>query len=221
MRLSTIKLAGFKSFVDPTTLHAAQQHDRRGRPERLRQVQHHRRDPLGDGRERGQPAAWRLAHRRDLLWLQYAQAGGAGHGGADLRQRRRLGAGRVRPVRRDLGQAPGYPRRPVVVLPQWRTLSPARHHRPVPRHWPRSAQLLDHRAGHDLADHRGASGGTAHPPGGGRRHLQVQGAPQGNRKPHQGHPRKPRPRARRARRGGQATGTLEPPAPAPPSAGSC
>jgi hypothetical protein len=59
MRLSTIKLrrAGFKSFVDPTTLHLPSNMIGVVRSERLRQIQHHRRDPLGDGRERGQPSA--------------------------------------------------------------------------------------------------------------------------------------------------------------------
>jgi chromosome segregation protein len=37
------------------------------------------------------------------------------------------------------------------LLPQRRQVPPPRHHRPVPRHRPGPAQLLDHRAGHDLA----------------------------------------------------------------------
>jgi chromosome segregation protein len=47
-----------------------------------------------------------------------------------------------------------------------------------------AAQLRDHRAGHDLAPHRGEARGTAHLHRGSRRHLQVQGAPPRDRKPH-------------------------------------
>ena len=66
MRLSTIKLSGFKSFVDPTTLHL---------PTNMTGVV----GPNGCGKsniidavrwvmgELGQPPAWRLADRRDLL----------------------------------------------------------------------------------------------------------------------------------------------------------
>ena len=42
MRLKSIKLSGFKSFVDPTTVPFR-------RPERLRKIEHYRRRSLGDG----------------------------------------------------------------------------------------------------------------------------------------------------------------------------
>ena len=51
----------------------ADQHDRRGGAERLRQVEHHRRRALGDGRKLRQPPARRFAHRRHLL-RQHARA---------------------------------------------------------------------------------------------------------------------------------------------------
>ncbi len=66
----------------------ADQHDRRGGPQWLRQVEHHRCRALGHGREFGQPPAWRLADRRDLLRVQCPQAGLAGYRRADLRQLR-------------------------------------------------------------------------------------------------------------------------------------
>ena len=50
MRLTHIKLAGFKSFVDPDSHSGAGAAGRRRRPERLRQVQRHRRRALGAGR---------------------------------------------------------------------------------------------------------------------------------------------------------------------------
>ena len=88
MRLSTIKLSGFKSFVDPTTLHLPTNMTGVVGPERLRQVQHHRRRALGDGRKLGQPPARRFADRRDLLRQLRAQAGVAGDGRAGVRQLR-------------------------------------------------------------------------------------------------------------------------------------
>ena len=99
MRLSTIKLSGFKSFVDPTTLHL---------PTNMTGVV----GPNGCGKsniidavrwvmgEFGQPPAWRLADRRDLLRVQCPQAGVAGHGRADLRQLRPHDFRRVRLVQR-------------------------------------------------------------------------------------------------------------------------
>ena len=50
MRLTKIKLAGFKSFVDPTHVSFPQQSLRHRRPQRVRQVERHRRRALGHGR---------------------------------------------------------------------------------------------------------------------------------------------------------------------------
>ena len=204
MRLSTIKLSGFKSFVDPTTLHL---------PTNMTGVV----GPNGCGKSniidairwvmgevRRQPPARRFADRRDLLRQLGAQAGEPGHRRTDLRQQRPRHHRRIRRVQRDLGQAPGQPRRPEQLLPQRHQVPPPRHHRPVPRHRPRPAQLLDHRAGHDFAGHRRQARGTARLPGGSRRHLQVQGAPQGDRDPDPPHPREPRAPQRPARGSRQA-----------------
>lgn len=182
----------FQVVRRPDHVAPAHQHDRHRRPQWLRQVQHHRCGALGDGRKLGQPPARRLADRRDLLRLLGAQAGVAGDGGADLRQFRSHHLRRVRLVQRNLGQAPGQPRRHQRVLPQRHQVPAPRHHRPVPGHRPGAAQLLDHRAGHDQPDHRGAPGRSARLPGRSRRHFQIQGTPQGNRNAHPSYARKPR-----------------------------
>ena len=155
MRLTTIKLAGFKSFVDPTTLHL---------PTNMTGIV----GPNGCGKSNiidairwvmGESAASRL--RGDSL-TDVIFSGSSGRkpvGSAmvelHLRQLRRPHRRRIRELQRDLGQAHRQPRRPVAVFPQRRALPPPRHHRSVPRHRPWAAQLLDHRAGHDQRDHRG------------------------------------------------------------------
>ena len=217
MRLSTIKLSGFKSFVDPTTLHL---------PTNMTGVV----GPNGCGKSNiidavrwvmGESSASRLRgdSLTDVIFSGSvgAQAGQPGDGRADLRQLRRHHRRRVRALQRDLGQALGQPRRPVELLPQRRALPPPRHHRPVPRHRPGRAQLLDHRAGHDFPDHRGAPRGPARVPGGSRRHLQVQGAAQGNRDAHQAHAREPRAPERPARGSRQAARAPASARRAPPS----
>ena len=113
MRLSTIKLSGFKSFVDPTTLHL---------PTNMTGVV----GPNGCGKSNiidavrwvmGESSASRLRgdSLTDVIFSGSigAQAGVAGDGRADLRQLRRHHHRRVRRVQRDLGQAHRQPRRPV------------------------------------------------------------------------------------------------------------
>ncbi len=94
---------------------------------------------------------------------------------------RRQDRRRLRELQRDLAQAPGVARRHLGLLHQRRALPPQGHHATVSRHRPRLAQLRDHRAGHDLARHRGAGRGHARLRRGGRRHLPLQGAAQGDR----------------------------------------
>ena len=151
----------------------------------------------------GESAASRLRgealSRRDLLRLDRAQAGRQRNRGTDLRQFRRHDRRRIRELQRDLGQAQRQPRRPVAVLPERHALPASRHHRPVSRHRSRRAQLLDHRAGHDLGDHLGAPRRIARPSRGSGRHFQVQGAAQGDREPDQGDARESRAPERRAR----------------------
>ena len=70
VRLKSLELHGFKSFVDKTVISLQARHHRRRRAQRLRQVERRRRDALGDGR------AGAAAPARQ------------GHGGRDLRRLR-------------------------------------------------------------------------------------------------------------------------------------
>ena len=73
----------------------------------------------------------------------------------------------------------------------------------------RPARVRDHRAGHDFAGDRGQAGGIARVPRGGRGGLQIQGAAQGNRRAACGCPREPFPRRGHPNRGGHQLEKLE------------
>ena len=85
--------------------------------------------------------------------------------------------------------------------------APARRPGRVPRHRPRPARLRDHRPGHDLADHREQARGAAPVPRGGGRRLEVQGAPARDRDAPEGHAREPDPRRGHPARAERATST--------------
>ena len=74
LRLSHIKLAGFKSFVDPTHIPVPGDLVGRGWSERLRQIQRHRCRALGARGILRQASARRNHAGRDLQWLGRAQA---------------------------------------------------------------------------------------------------------------------------------------------------
>ncbi len=75
--------------------------------------------------------------------------------GTGVRQLRWQDLRAVRRLRRGVAAAHGRPRRLVKLLSQWRALPPQGHHAAVPGHRPGQSQLRHHRAGHDLARHRG------------------------------------------------------------------
>ena len=89
VRLTQIKLAGFKSFVDPTAIAHAGPARRHRRPERLRQVERHRRRALGARRIEGLGAARRVDAGRHLQRRRRAQGRRPRVGRAHLRQQRR------------------------------------------------------------------------------------------------------------------------------------
>ena len=66
VQVKRLKLSGFKSFVEPAELRIEHGPDRHRRPERLRQIQRARGDPLGDGRKLAQVDARRRHGRRHL-----------------------------------------------------------------------------------------------------------------------------------------------------------
>ncbi len=181
---------------------------RHRRPQRLRQVERHRRRALGARRIQGVGAARRVDAGRHLQRRRRPQAGRPRVGRASFRQQPRPHRRPVGPVRRDLDQARADARRRLDVLHQQHPGPPPRHPRPLPRHRPRAARLRDHRAGHDLARHRGEARGASRVPRGSRRRVEVQGAAQGDRGTafrhareslaRRGHPPRARQPARRA-----------------------
>ena len=204
MRLTKIKLAGFKSFVDPTTISLPSSlvgvvgPNGCGKSNIIDAVRwvmgeisakHLRGDSMADvifnGSASRKPVGTRVRRTR-------------------VRQLRRQARRRVRELCGGFAEAPRLPRRHVVVFPERRALPPQGHHAAVPRHRPRLAQLRDHRAEHDLARHRGEDRRDAGLPRGGCRHFAVQGAAPRDREPHRAHAREPGPPERPARRGREA-----------------
>ena len=214
MRLTKIKLAGFKSFVDPTAVRF---------PSNLIGVV----GPNGCGKSNiidavrwvmGEISAKHLRgdSMADVIFNGSSSRKPVGTASVELvfDNSRRPARRPVRRLHRGLAQARRDARRPVRVLPERRALPPQGHHAAVPRHGPRLAQLRDHRAGHDLARHRGQGRGHARVPRGGRRHLALQGAPPGDREPHRAHAGEPRAPARtcaRRSRSSSATCSARPP----------
>ena len=89
LRIKSLEISGFKSFVDRTRFEFRPGHHRHRRSQRLRQVERRRRDPLGDGRAVAAPPARQGHGGRDLRGLRGAPAGRHGRGRAHLRQLRR------------------------------------------------------------------------------------------------------------------------------------
>ena len=169
MRLTKIKLAGFKSFVDPTrsafraTSPASSDPNGCGKSNIIDAVRwvmgelsarHLRGDSMADVVFNGSSARKPVGSASVELMFDNTDGkiGGpyAGYNEVSL-------------------QAPGVARRQLQLLHQWRALPPQGHHAAVPGHGPRLAQLRDHRAGHDLAHHRGKARGHARLRRGGRR----------------------------------------------------
>ena len=124
VHLKTIKLRGFKSFVDPVEVRLEPGVAVVVGPNGSGQVEHLRRDPLGDRLAEPARAARREARRRPLRRLGRPQAVGLLRGRARLRQRgRRLARAAVR---RGLARAPAPPRRRGPVPRQPRRGAPAR-----------------------------------------------------------------------------------------------
>ena len=197
MRLNSIKLVRLQVLRRTHQLPAARPAGRRGRPQRLRQVQHHGRGALGARREQGQRAARRVDAGRDLqrhratrkpasrasveLVFDNAddRAGGQWNQFAEIAVKRVLTRDGTssyyinnQPVRR----------RDVQDVFLGTGLGPAR--------------LRHHRPGHDQPHHRVQARRAAPVPRRGRRRLQVQGAPPRDREPPEGHAREPDPRRR-------------------------
>ncbi len=193
MRLNSIKLSGFKSFVEPTHFQL---------PGQLVGVV----GPNGCGKSNIIDAVrWVLGESKaselrgesmqDVIFNGTNLRKPAGRASVELVVRQQPSARRrpVEPLRRDRRQARADARRHEQLSHQRPAGAPARHPGRVPRHRPRAARLRDHRPGHDLADHREQARGAAPVPRGSGGRLEVQGAPARDRDPAQGHAREPDP----------------------------
>ena len=190
MRLNKIKLAGFKSFVDPTAVNF---------PSNLIGVV----GPNGCGKSNIIDAVRWVMGEISAKHLRGDSMADVVFNGSS--SRKPVGTASVELVFDNsdgqlAGQYAGYAEvslkrvvsrdGTVRLLPERRALPPQGHHAAVPRHRPRLAQLRHHRAGHDLARHRGASGRAARLHRRGGRHLEVQGAAPRDRESHLRTPRK-------------------------------
>jgi hypothetical protein len=170
MRLTKLKLAGFKSFVDPTNI---------ALPGQLVGVV----GPNGCGK----------SNVIDSVRWVLGESKASELRGESMQDVIFNGSGSRKPVSRaavelvfdnTLGRLSGQWSQyaelsvkrlltrnwPVRVLHQQPARAPQGCHRPLSRHRPRSARLRDHRPRHHLADHRGQAGRTARlPRRGGRR----------------------------------------------------
>ncbi len=192
LRLTQIKLAGFKSFVDPTTI---------GTPGQLVGIV----GPNGCGKSNvidavrwvlgeSKASALRGESMQDVIFNGAGERKPVGRASVELIFDNSAGPHRrpMGPVRRAVDQARADARRRFHVLHQQHSGSPPRHPRPLPRHGPRAARLRDHRAGNDLPRDRGEARGAPHLPRGGGRRLEIQGAAQGDRGAARRHARQPR-----------------------------
>ena len=192
MRLTQIKLAGFKSFVDPTTI---------ATPGQLVGIV----GPNGCGKSNvidavrwvlgeSKASALRGESMQDVIFngagdrkpvgrasVELSFDNSAGRIGGQWGQYAELSIKRV--LTRDGDSSLLHQRHPGP---------PPRHLRPVPRHRPRPPRLRDHRAGDDLARDRGEARGAPRLPRGGRGRLEVPRAAQGDRGTPRRHAREPR-----------------------------
>ena len=157
MRLNSIKLSGFKSFVEPTHFQL---------PGQLVGVV----GPNGCGKSNIIDAVrWVLGESKaselrgesmqDVIFNGTNLRKPAGRASVELVFDNADGARRrpVEPLRRDRRQARADARRHEQLLHQRPAGAPARRAGRVPRHRPRPARLRDHRPGHDLAGSSRAS----------------------------------------------------------------
>ena len=161
MKFTRLRVLGFKSFVEPTEFLIEAGPDRRGRPERLRQIQSRRGASLGDGRELV-PEHARVRHgRRDLLGQR--QPSGAQHRRGHSRHRqcrphRAGGDERRRPAR---GYAPHRARGGLGLQDQRPRRSRPRRAAPLRRRLDRRAFAGDGRPGQDRRADRRQAAATA------------------------------------------------------------
>jgi len=210
MRLSTIKLSGFKSFVDPTTLHL---------PTNMTGVV----GPNGCGKSNIIDA---------VRWVM-GESSASRLRGDSLTDVIFAGSSARKPVSQAMVELI-FDNSDHTITGEYAAFNEISVKRTVSRDstnqyylngakcrrrditdlflgtglGPRSYSIIEQGM---IAGHRGQARGTARLPGRSRRHLQVQGAPQGNRNAHPPHAREPGPPERPARGSRQAARTPQAP----------
>ena len=174
MRLQGVTLFGFKSFADRTDVRILPGITAIVGPERLRQVEHLGRAPVGARRAEPQGAPRPPDGGRDLPRVGLAAAARAVRGPADVLERRRA----VRAVERGRPRPAALPRRRVRVPPQQDGLPAEGHPRPLPGHGREPEGLRAHGAGAPGPDPHREAARPAGLRGGGGGHHPVQ-APAG------------------------------------------
>ena len=170
MKFERLRLAGFKSFCDPTEFKIEPGSDRSRRPQRLRQVEPRRGLALGDGRKLVQEHARRGDGRSDLLRRRRAAVAQSRRGRPDARQFRSPRARRLQRFRDDRSHAPHRARVGLDLSRQRPRGARARRAAAVRRRLHRRALAGVGAPGPDRRDHRRqAAGAAADPRGGGRR----------------------------------------------------
>lgn len=172
VRLTQLKLAGFKSFVDPTVIPV---------PSQLVGVV----GPNGCGKSNIIDAVrWVLGEAKasELRGesMQDVIFNGSGNRkpaarvrGNGVRQQRRARRRPVEHLRRDRGAPGADPRRHQQLFRQQPAGPPPRHPRHLPGHRPGRSRLRHHRPGHDQPPDRGAPRRTAGVPGRGCRRVSL------------------------------------------------
>ena len=186
MKFNRLRLAGFKSFCDPTEFKIEPGPDRRRRPERLRQIESRRGAALGDGRKLVQEHARLGDGRRHLLRRRRAAVAQPRRGRPDARQFRSPRARRLQRRRDDRGHAPHRARARLDLSRQRPRGARARRAVAVRRRLHRRALAGAGAPGPDRRDHRRQAAGAAADPRGGGRRLRPAFAPPRGRAAAQG-----------------------------------
>ena len=208
MHLRSVTLKGFKSFPDRTQLEFAPGRVGRRRPQRLGQVQRHRRGPVGDGRAVAARRPRPVDAGRDLR--RRPRRAGALHGrGRDRARQRRRRRSTCRSARSR--SCAGWTARGGRVPPQRRALPARRRARGAVGHRPGQGDALRRLAGPRRGDRHLQAARPAAAHRGGGRPRQAPQAPPPRPAQARAHPGQPRPRARRRARGAHAAAPAQAP----------
>ncbi len=155
MKLTRLRLHGFKSFVEPTDFVIEAGPHRRGRAERLRQIESGRGVALGDGRDLAQIAARRRHGCGYICRLRQPPLAQPRRSGDDDRQYRSLRAGGHERSGDAGNLAPDRTRSGIGLSNQWPRRARSRRADPVRRRRHRRAFAGAGAPGQDRRNHSG------------------------------------------------------------------